>query len=96
MAIPNFSQSNAYPRTHKEAGASGAQVITIDPRRTSAVYVLIDHADGGTVALGGGTAVKVPGQEYQLAWLQPAHPGTADETIEVNVTTASDLHVKVY
>ena len=95
MAIPNFAQSNSYPRTHKEAAASGAQVITIAPRLTSAVYVMIDHTDGGTLSLGGGGGVKIDGQEWQLAWLQPAHPGTADDTIDVNVTTSADLHIKV-
>ena len=96
MAVPNFSQGNSYPQTHKEASASGAHVITINPRLTSAVYVMIDHADGGTVATGGGAAVKVDGQEYQLVWMQPAHPGVADETIDLNVTTSADLHIKVF
>lgn len=96
MAIPNFALSNSYPQTHKEALVSGAQVITIDPRRTSAVYVLIDHATGGTVATGGGSAVVLQGEEFQLVWMQPIHPGTADTTIDITVTHAADLHIKVF
>lgn len=96
MAIPNFAASNSYPQTHVESSASGTQTITIDPRRTLAVYVYIDHANGGTVNLGGGTAVKVTAQQWELVWMQPAHPGTADTTIEIVPVHAADIHIKVY
>lgn len=93
----DLSALNQYPHTATSSSVTGAEVLTIDAARATAVSVYIDAADGGTVTTGvSGAAVPVAGQAWATVWVAAAPTTQRGTTVSVTPTTGStDIHWRV-
>lgn len=94
--MPDRSAISEYPFSGDVNVTGGVgETYTLDPARAALVQIYVDHADGGTVALGGGSAVPIAGQEWITVWIA-GFPGKRSSTFEVTPTTTCDVFDRVY